>query len=147
MKTYTTQTTVAGLPEEVLSLLTEPDAIARWAPIPFEVTELDTERLQAGSRARVRGGLAGRNLEFDVEVFEADDGRLSLVASGPVSIDVEYVVTPVPGASDCDVRASVSVSGSGLMGRVLASATDALLAAGALNTAVNRIGRELAVAA
>jgi len=141
MKTYTTQTTVAGLPDEVLSLLTEPDAIARWAPIPFEVTDLDTDRLVAGSHARVRGGLAGRNLEFDVEVFEADDGRLSLVASGPISIDVEYVVTPADSGSE--VTASVSVSGSGLMGRVLASATDALLAAGALNPAVSRIGREL----
>jgi uncharacterized protein YndB with AHSA1/START domain len=57
MRTWTTQTTVAGLPDEVLALLTEPAAIARWAPIPFEVTELDTERLVAGSRARVRGGL------------------------------------------------------------------------------------------
>jgi hypothetical protein len=141
MRTWTTQTTVAGLPDEVLCLLTEPDAIARWAPIPFAVTDLDTDRLVAGSRARVRGGLAGRNLEFDVEVFAADDGRLSLVATGPISIDVEYVVTPVDSGSE--VRASVSVSGSGLMGRVLASATDAVLAAGALNTAVSRLEREL----
>ena len=140
MRTWMTQTTVAGLPDEVLALLTEPEAIARWAPLPFEVTELDTKRLVAGSRARVRGGLAGRSLEFDVEVFEADDGRLSLVATGPISIDVEYVVTPVDSGSE--VRASVSVSGSGLMGRVLAQATDAVLAAGALNTAVGRIGRE-----
>jgi hypothetical protein len=90
----------------------------------------------------VRGGLAGRNLEFDVEVFAADDGRLSLVASGPISIDVEYVVTPVSDGSE--VRASVSVQGSGLMGRLLAQATDALLAAGALQTAVNRIDAALA---
>ncbi len=142
MRTWTTQTTVAGLPDEVLSLLTEPDAIERWAPIPFEVTDLDTDRLVAGSRARVRGGLAGRNLEFDVEVFQADDGRLSLVASGPISIDVEYFVTPIDSGSE--VRASVSVSGSGLMGRLIAQATDALLAAGALNTAVSRIEREFA---
>jgi hypothetical protein len=142
MRTWTTQTTVAGLPDEVLALLTEPEEIARWAPIPFEVTELDTERLVAGSRARVRGGLAGRSLEFDVEVFEADDGRLSLVASGPISIDVQYVLTPAPNGSE--VRASVSVQGSGLMGRLLAQATDALLAAGALQTAVNRIDAALA---
>ena len=96
----------------------------------------------AGSRARVRGGLAGRSLEFDVEVLEAEDGRLSLVASGPISIDVEYVVTPVSDGSA--VHASVSVQGSGLMGRVLAQATDALLAAGALQTAVNRIDAALA---
>jgi uncharacterized protein YndB with AHSA1/START domain len=36
MRTWTTETWVAGAPEHVLELLTEPDAIARWAPIPFE---------------------------------------------------------------------------------------------------------------
>src|SRR5262249_51640261 len=67
MKTWTTETWVRGTPEEVLELLTEPDAIARWAPIPFEVLDLDGERIVAGTRARVGGALAGRRLEFDVE--------------------------------------------------------------------------------
>jgi Polyketide cyclase / dehydrase and lipid transport len=141
MRTWTTQTTVAGLPDEVLALLTEPEAIARWTPVPFELLDLDTDRLQTGSRARVLGRLAGRTLEFDVEVLAADEERLALVATGPISIDVEYVLRPA--ASGSEVRASVSVRGSGLIGRVLARATDALLAAGALNTAVGRIGREL----
>jgi hypothetical protein len=141
MRTWTTQTTVAGLPDEVLALLTEPEAIARWTPVPFELLDLDTDRLLTGSRARVLGRLAGRTLEFDVEVLAADEERLALVASGPISIDVEYVLRRA--ARGSEVRASVSVRGSGLIGRVLARATDALLAAGALNTAVGRIGREL----
>jgi hypothetical protein len=144
MRTWTTQTTVAGLPEEVLDLLTEPDAIARWAPIPFEVVELEGRRLRSGTRARVRGGLAGRGLEFDVDVLEADDGRLCLRATGPIEIDVEYLARAVDGGSE--VSASVSVSGRGLGGRLLAQATDALLAAGALNAAVSRIEREFAPA-
>lgn len=53
MKTWTTETWGAGAPERVLELLTEPDAIARWAPIPFELLDLDGERLVAGTRARV----------------------------------------------------------------------------------------------
>jgi hypothetical protein len=122
-------------------LLTEPAAIARWTPVPFELIDLDTDRLEAGSRARVRGGLAGRTLEFDVEVIAADDERLALVATGPISIDVEYALRPAAGGSD--LRASVSVRGSGLIGRVLAQAADALLAAGALDRAVTRIGRQL----
>jgi hypothetical protein len=143
MSTWTTQTTVTGLPDEVLDLLTEPDSIRRWAPIPFEVEDLDGERLSAGSVARVRGGLAGRNVSFDVEVFEADDGRLSLVATGPITLDVEYLVSAAPAGSE--VQASVSVSGGkGLVGRVLARATDALLAAGALDTAVGRLEPALA---
>jgi polyketide cyclase/dehydrase/lipid transport protein len=143
MSTWTTHTTVTGLPDEVLELLTEPDAIRRWAPIPFEVRELDGERLTAGSLARVRGGLAGRNVEFDVEVLEAEDGRLSLVATGPMTLDVEYLVRPAPAGSE--VQASVSVSGGdGLMGRLLARATDALLAGGALDTAVGRLEPALA---
>jgi hypothetical protein len=141
MKTWTTQTTVTGLPDEVLAMLTEPDAIARWAPVPFELIDLDSDRLVAGSRARVRGRLAGRTLEFDVKVLAADDERLALIATGPISIDVEYALRPASGGSE--LRASVSVRGNGLIGRVLAQATDALLAAGALDHAVSRIGRQL----
>jgi len=140
MRTWTTQTTVMGLPDEVLALLTEPDAIASWTPVPFELIELDTDRLVAGSRARVRGRLAGRTREFDVEVLAADDERLALVATGPISIAVEYALRPAPSGSE--LRASVSVRGSGLVGRVLAQATDGLLAAGALDLAVSRIGRQ-----
>jgi hypothetical protein len=141
MRTWTTQTTVTGLPDEVLALLTEPDAIARWTPVPFELISLDTERLVAGSQARVRGRIAGRILEFDVEVLAADDERLALVATGPISIDVKYALRPAGGGSE--LRASITVRGTGLIGRVLAQATDGLLAAGALDLAVSRIGRQL----
>jgi hypothetical protein len=141
MKTWRTHTTVAGLPDEVLGLLTEPEAIARWTPLPFEVIDLDTDRLVAGSRARVLGRLAGRTLEFEVEVLAANPERLALVATGPISIDVEYRLRRAGHGSE--LNASVSVRGSGLFGRIIAQATDALLAAGALNIAVGRIGREL----
>jgi hypothetical protein len=141
MRTWTTQTTVAGLPDEVLAMLTEPEAIARWTPVPFELIDLDTDRLVTGSRARVLGRLAGQTLEFDVEVLAADHECLALAASGPISIDVEYKLRPAGHRSE--VHASVSVRGNGLLGRILAQATDALLAAGALNVAVSRIGREL----
>lgn len=141
MATWSAQTRVAGLPDEVLALLTEPDAIARWAPIGFDVVDFDGERLQAGDRVRVRGALAGRSLEFDVNVAEAEGGCLSLAATGPIRLDVQYIA--VANEDGSDVRATVAVSGRGLMGRVLAQATDALLAAGALSSAVGRIAREL----
>ena len=141
MKTWTTETWLAGAPEEVLELLTEPDAIARWAPIPFELLDLDGARLQQGTRARVSGALAGRRLEFDVEIREADEERLSLVANGLVSIGAEYRLAPADGGSA--VRASVSVSGRGLLGGTLARAFEAVLASGALRASVARIGHEL----
>ena len=69
MKTWTTETWVAGAPEQVLELLTAPDAIARWAPIPFDLLDLDGDRLGAGTRARVSGrGLLGGIL---ARAFEA----------------------------------------------------------------------------
>jgi hypothetical protein len=141
MARWTTQKQMAGRPEEVMRLLTKPDAIARWAPIPFEVIDFKGERLLAGDSARVRGGLAGRSLEFTVDVAEASDERLALTASGPIDIDVEYVAEGSPDGAN--VRARVEVSGRGLMGRILAQATDALLAAGALRSAVSRIAHEL----
>ncbi|HUO70890.1 MAG TPA: SRPBCC family protein [Solirubrobacteraceae bacterium] len=141
MATWTARTSVSADPDEVLALLTEPDAIARWAPIGFEVIDFDGERLQAGDRVAVRGTLGGRGMEFEVQVSEAEDGHLQLTARGPIRLDVEY--RAVPAARGSEVRASVKVSGGGLFGRLLAQATDALLAAGALTTAVNAIAREL----
>jgi hypothetical protein len=141
MATWTAQTRVAGLPHEVLALLTEPDAIARWAPIAFEVVDFDERRLLAGDHVRVRGSLAGRALEFEVDVTEAEDGRLVLTATGPIHFDVEYLAVAHEGGTD--VHASVAVSGRGLMGRLMAQAADAVLAAGALSVAVERIAREL----
>jgi hypothetical protein len=140
MRTWTTQTTLTGTPDDVLALLTEPDAIARWTPVPFELIDLDTDRLVSGTRARVRGRLAGSPLEFDVKVLAADYERVALVATGPISIDVEYRLSPA--AAGSHVRASVSVTGRGLIGRVIARAKDALLGAGALDVALGRISRQ-----
>lgn len=142
MGTWVTEKRMEGVPDEVLELLTRPEAIARWTPIPFELVDFRGDRLGAGDKVRVCGMLAGRSLEFEVDVADAGDGRLALVATGPIHIDVEYVARAAPRGSE--VRARVAVTGQGLRGRVLAKATDALLAAGALNSAVGRIARELA---
>ena len=144
MRTWNAHTTVMARPEAVLDVLTDPHACVRWAPVAFDVEGLDSPRLVAGSRARVSGRLAGRQVGFDVEVHEADHRRLALAASGPVGLDVAYdLVAAGPGS---EVRASVRVRpGSGLTGRLIAHATDALLAAGALDTAIAGIAREAAI--
>lgn len=141
MRGFTADAWLAAPPEQVLRALTEPEAIERWSPVGFEVDELDGGRLTGGGSARVRGLLAAAALEFDVDVQQADADGLALVAHGPVSMQVDYRLTPL----DCgtQVRAFVGVSGSGLRGRVLARAAETLLAAGALSLALERIGREL----
>jgi hypothetical protein len=145
MRTWTATTTTAARPADVLDVLTDPDAITGWAPVPFELEGMDGSRLRAGSTARVRGRLAGRSVGFDVCVREADERGLSLVADGPVGFDVAYQLAPAGAGSE--VRASVSVrSSGGLTGRLLAEATGALLTAGALDAAVSRLGREAAAA-
>jgi uncharacterized protein YndB with AHSA1/START domain len=144
MRTWTAATTVEAPPRDVLDVLTDPDAVARWAPVPFDVDDLRGGRLLAGSCARVSGRLAGRRVGFDVQVHEADDRGLALSAEGPVDLDVAYELAPTAGGSE--VRASVSVRpGRGLTGRLLAEATSALLSAGALQAAVSRLGREAAL--
>jgi uncharacterized protein YndB with AHSA1/START domain len=141
MREWTATTTVDARPEAVLDILTDPEACARWAPIAFDVEDLRTPRLRCGSRARVSGKLAGRRVGFDVEVHEAVDGRLRLSAEGPVGFDVRYDLAPAPCGSE--VRAAVTVRPArGLTGRLLAEATNALLAAGALQAAVSRLARE-----
>ncbi len=141
MRTWTATTTTAARPEAVLDVLTDPEAAARWAPLPFDVDELDGHRLATGSRARISGKLAGRRVGFDLEVHEASGDGLSLAADGPVGFDVDYRLAAVEGGSE--VHASVSVRPSrGIMGRLLAEATSALLSAGALEAALSRVTRE-----
>ena len=139
MRTWTAQTRVDAAPEDVLAQLTHTDAVRQWSPFPFEV-DGDGARLATGARMRVSGSLAGRRVGFDVEVQEATAERLALTARGPVAMDVAYAATPTGGGSE--VSASVSVRpGGGLFGRVAAEATAALLRAGALGLAVDRIAR------
>jgi hypothetical protein len=130
-----------GLPDQVLTVLTDPDAIAKWAPIRFQLIDFEGQRLIAGDKVRVRGALGGPLMQFDVDVAKADDGRLALTATGPIRLDVEYHAVKVDDGSE--VCASVAVSGSGLKGGILARATEALLAGGALTTAVGRIAEQL----
>ena len=140
MAQFTAHTTADAAPEQVLQVLTDPDAIASWSPIPFEVEELDGLRLEAGSQARVSGSLAGVRVGFDVEVHAADEDGLELTAEGPIAIDVSYELAPV--AEGSEVTASVAVrGGGGISGRLLSKATSALLSAGALDGAAGRIAR------
>ncbi len=140
MSTWTAHATTDAPPAAVLAALTDPDAVARWSPVPFEVEDAGG-RLRTGTHTRVSGRLAGVRVGFDVQVHHADERRLMLSASGPVAMDVAYDVDA--GADGCtNVRASVSVQkGRGLLGTVMAEATTGFLRAGALSAAVDRIAR------
>ena len=150
MRTWTTTATVGAEPGAVLDVLTDPDACRRWAPVDFDVSGLKDRRLLAGSRARVTGRLAGRDVGFDVHVHEASHEALELSADGPVAFDPTNGLRPsvpgydlAPAAGGSEVRACVGVRpGRGLVGRLLEQATAALLTAGLLDTAVSRIARE-----
>jgi polyketide cyclase/dehydrase/lipid transport protein len=139
MATWTTRKTIEASPDEVLELLTDPEACSIWSPLDFELEQLDCKRLSAGCTAQVGGELAGKRVSFDVEVIEASGGRLSLRASGPVVLDVEYRLQSLEERSEVTAQVSVSSSG-GLRGRVISTAADAAVA-GMLPMAVERIAR------
>jgi phosphate uptake regulator len=142
MGTWETRTIVNGAPEDVLEVLTDPEAARRWSPIGFELDQIEGDRLRSGTRAKLSGRIAGRGVSFDVEVIKAGDGQLELRAIGPVEMDVAYDAIAAGDATE--VIASVAVrSAGGLFGRMLSSATDALLAGGALNVAVQGVAREV----
>jgi hypothetical protein len=142
MSSWSTHTNVSGTPDDVIAVLSDPDSIRRWAPIDFAVDGIDGDRLESGTRARVSGRLAGRSASFEVDVEQAEEGRFALTASGPIDLDVEYEAFETTG-NETEVWATVSVKGGGLVGRLLAQATDALLAAGALDRALGRIASEI----
>src|SRR3954454_12731323 len=111
---WTAETAIASGPEQVMEILTRPCAISAWAPVPFEVEGLASDRLETGSRARVAGMLAGKELAFDVEVHEASDGTLRLTAVGPfIEMDVAYNVQP--GINAGPRHATIDVKGKGVM--------------------------------
>ena len=145
MKEWTAITTVKAKPDAVLDVLTDPEACRRWAPIDFEV-EGRAARLQAGVQTRVAGRMAGREIGFDVRILESDARRLVLHATGPVHIEASY--DAVPDRSRTKLCASIAVrNAGGLLGRLLSGATDALLAAGALDQAMTRIAGEVEMSA
>lgn len=139
--TWETRTIVKGDPEHVLEVLTDPAAARRWSPIGFDLEQIEGDRLRSGTRAVLTGKLAGKGVSFDVHVTKASDGQLELRATGPIEMDVLYDAFAADEGTE--VVASVAVrSGGGLIGRMLSSATDALLAGGALAVAVQGVARE-----
>ena len=144
MSTWTTQATVDGTPEEVLAVLSDPDCCYRWSPIDFDLEDLDGDRLETGSFARVAGRVAGLPVSFEIEVQHASDRRLALTARGPMTLEVEYEAYPAD-ADRAEVWATVTVKpGRSLSSRLAAASTEALLRGGALNMALRRIAAEVA---
>jgi hypothetical protein len=140
MGAFTAQTAVGAGRDEVMLALTDPTEIASWSPVPFELQTMKggRRRLETGSHARVAGRLAGKDLEFDIEVHEATDDRLHLTAVGQfVDLGVDYSIEPLDEYSH--VTAAISIQGKGVLGRFVAKAVEGLLAGGALDHALGRI--------
>ena len=135
---WTARARICAYAEEVLDALTDPDRIAEWAPVGFDVEGLAEARLRAGSRARVSGSLAGIGAAFDVDVHRADLGGLELVANGPVALDVSYRFRDHEDGVLVEVTVAVRHRG-GLTGQLLRAALSALLNAGALRSALRRL--------
>jgi hypothetical protein len=136
MSNWTATTIANATPEQLLDVLTRPDKIQDWSPVDFDLE--DWRRLSTGTRTRVTGRLAGMPVEFDVEVHRADEAGLRLSADGPIGLDVRYELAPA--SSGAELNASVSLrAGGGLTGRLVTKATQALLSAGALEGAADRI--------
>ena len=64
MSVWTTSTQANARPEQVLEVLTDPDAIRLWSPIDFDVEDLHGVRLAAGRTARVSGKLAAASISL-----------------------------------------------------------------------------------
>jgi hypothetical protein len=143
LSTWTTQTLVDGTPEDVLAVLSDPEACSRWSPIEFRLEDLDGQRLQAGSRARVAGRVAGFSVEFEIDVQQAGAGRFTLTARGPMTLEVSYEAYPAS-EDRAELSATVTIKDArALRGRLAAASTEALLRAGVLSAAVRGIRREV----
>jgi len=140
MRTFTAHTTAASAPHEVLDRLTDPVAIARGAPVPFEVLELDAQRLNPGANVRVRGQLPGQGPSSPGMCWRSQTSDSG--SSRKVPSRLKSPTTCAPAIRGRRINASISVLGHGLLGRLLAKATEALLAAGALRSSLNRLANQ-----
>ncbi len=144
MRTWTATKRIDAEPAVVLGVLTDTDAVRRWSPVPFDLDD-DADRLIAGARMRVSGQLVGKRVGFDVEVHEAGDGRLALTAQRAGRLRRRLRGPARRSRGKSDVCASISLrSCGGLFGRLAEQATAALLTAGALGAAVDRIAASAA---
>jgi Polyketide cyclase / dehydrase and lipid transport len=135
---WTASASVQSDLDAVLGALTDPESIACWAPVSFEVEGLAGGRLRRGSRERVSGSMAGIRATYEVEVTHADRHRLELVAHGPVSLDVAYRLRQHGDGVLVDARVAIRRQ-RGLTAQVLRGAVGALLNAGALRIALRRL--------
>jgi len=140
MDLWTSSAMAKTTPDGLLEVLTHPQTIRSWSPVDFELDDLDTRRLVAGSVARVTGKVAGVRVSFKVQVHRADAARLELSADGPIGLDVRYDLAE---AGECaQLTAFVQVRGGrGITGRVVAGAATTLLSAGALDGTIGRIAQ------
>jgi hypothetical protein len=141
MGTWRAQIDVRADPEQVLETLTDVGACEAWSPVGFDIDDLDSGRLRAGTKVAVSGAIIGRRVRFCVEIVRADAERLVLRATGPVEMLADYVVRPA--AEGSRVHAAISVRrGTGGGAGMAARATSIMLGAGALKHALARIARE-----
>jgi hypothetical protein len=141
MSTHTASQTATAEPTHVLQVLTDPAACARWAPIQFSTDQAPGEYLHTGSRTKLQGRIAGRNITFEVDVLAADERGLSLRATGPVRLEVDYQLTTSGRGTRIEAQITLAQA-RGMTGALASRATNAILAAGALRFALRAIAAE-----
>jgi Polyketide cyclase / dehydrase and lipid transport len=141
MSTHTASQIATAEPAHVLQALTDPAACARWAPIEFSTNQAPGDYLDAGSRTRLQGRLAGRNVTFEIAVLAADERGLSLRATGPVGLEADYQLTPAGRGTLIEAQITLAKA-AGMTGALASHATNAILGAGALRFALRAIAAE-----
>jgi Polyketide cyclase / dehydrase and lipid transport len=140
-KTWRSCTSVRAAPEHVLETLTDPDACARWSPVPFSLDDPARAHLRTGTTTPIHGRLLGAPVRFDLHTVAANRRRLKLHARGPIDIHVHYTLQPTPSGCALDARISIPRPTT-RFGRLLARGTALLLTTGTLEHALDRIAHE-----
>lgn len=137
---YAAREHIAATPARILEVLSDPQAVRRWFPIPCEFED-EVDRLRAGESYRTTGRLAGRHVHADLRVLEASEQHVKVSLVGHVVFDLDVDLSPNGSGTDADIRVGVH-SGGGLSGRLLTPAASAMLRAGALGHTVAAIRAE-----
>jgi hypothetical protein len=120
---------------ELLHRSRDPEACAAWSGVDF-TADLTTATLQKNTTGAVYGRIAGHRVGFEISVLRADEEELRLHARGTCTMDV--LLRHPPGEPDLELRVAISPA-RGIVGRIVASAVDALASGGMLDRALGRL--------
>jgi hypothetical protein len=134
------KTRVNASAAQLLQVLSTPEMVRRWFPVPCTF-DSNPQTLQAGGSYPVTGHLAGKTVACTLDVHACNEHEVQFTLTGSLIVDLCATIDAQDSHCLTEVFAGVR-SGGGIKGKLMASAATALIKGGALGKALSDIRHE-----